>query len=241
MAIAILQHINSFGNQFRCCLDRTINQPVQAQWTFFTQTFSHPKVVGTIAPSFRFAARKMIRKVSEDPNKNRWILEVGAGTGAITKHLIKELKEGDHLDVVECLPEMTKILAKVIEQSGKSQQVTLHEMPIQNFKVNKRKYDYIVSTLPLNTFSPDQVQNFYRQVDQQLLVKNGCLSYIELMGLPTIRLVSQKIFSLYNAEPYRRFRFIMNTKQDYLIGKTVEQDIVLVNFPPARVTHVQKT
>ena len=213
--------------------------PIVNKMAFLLQFICHPKEVGAPAPCSRFTAKYLVRKIAEDESPKRKILEIGAGSGAITKHILPLLRDGDEFHVVEYNPKLAKIVEKIVDKSGKKHLVKVHAIAIQNFK-QRGKFDHVISTLPLNTFKPSVVKEFYKQLDNDLLAKKGDFSYVELMGIPTLRLIVQKIFSIVDPEPYRRFRAITHTKNGYLHGKTVEDDIIMRNIPPIWVTHVQK-
>jgi len=215
--------------------------PAANKMAFLLQFICHPKEMGAPLPCSTFTSKYLVRKISEDNNPKRKILEIGAGSGPITKQILPLLREGDEFHVVEYNPKLAKIVEKIVAKSDNKHLVKVHAIAIQEFKQRGRKFDHVVSTLPLNTFKPEVVKDFYKQLDKDLLADKGDFSYVELMGIPTLRLIAQKIFSIIDPEPYRRFRAITHTKNGYLHGKEVEDDIIMRNIPPIWVTHVQKS
>ena len=67
---------------------------------FFRQFRTQFQTTGAIAPSSRRLARAMTRYVASERRPAR-ILEVGPGTGAVTRQIVTLLKADDRLDMVE--------------------------------------------------------------------------------------------------------------------------------------------
>ncbi|MGA8943791.1 MAG: phospholipid methyltransferase, partial [Thermoactinomyces sp.] len=55
------------------------------QWIFFSKFVQSPRQVGSIAPSSKFLAKKMLAPI--DWKHASVIAELGAGTGALTKYI----------------------------------------------------------------------------------------------------------------------------------------------------------
>ncbi|MFP6764474.1 MAG: hypothetical protein VB858_12680, partial [Planctomycetaceae bacterium] len=76
--------------------------PLREYATFFRQFRQRFETTGAIAPSSRYLARAMVGPLSQrghaEPVR---ILEIGPGTGAVTRTLITHMRDGDHLDLVE--------------------------------------------------------------------------------------------------------------------------------------------
>ena len=116
---------------------------------------------------------------------NQRILEVGCGTGAFTKEILKHLQDGDELDIVELNPEFCKTmestLLPVFWESHPGIRVELHNAPIEE-AVLAGKFDAIVCGLPFNNFSVDVVQHLF-EVMFDLLKKGSELAYFEYLGI----------------------------------------------------------
>src|SRR5580704_18583363 len=67
---------------------------------FLRQFRTQFQTTGAIAPSSRRLARAMTRHIASDRGPAR-ILEVGPGTGAVTRRIVTLLKADDCLDMVE--------------------------------------------------------------------------------------------------------------------------------------------
>ncbi len=67
---------------------------------FFRQFRTQFQTTGSIVPSSRHLARAMTRQIAAPRGPAR-ILEVGPGTGAVTRRILKLLQKDDRLDLVE--------------------------------------------------------------------------------------------------------------------------------------------
>ena len=63
----------------------------------FRRTF---ETTGALLPSGRLLGRALVRPISAHEAPVR-VLEVGAGTGAVTKEILRHVRPDDHFDVVE--------------------------------------------------------------------------------------------------------------------------------------------
>lgn len=196
---------------------------------FFRQLLQNPAPIGAVAPLSQKAAvslTKYARNRSLDfPCK---ILEAGAGTGNVTQELIPTLQKGDSLDLVEIDKHFCKTLQ---DKYGGIPGVKIECLSIFDWNP-AYKYDYIISTLPLNIFTPEQVLNLFK-LYQKLLVSGGVCTYVEYMGLAKLGLFfSQGAAKKRNKE---RMKMLAEMRNKFLI----EQEDIWTNFLPCRVYHLQ--
>lgn len=71
--------------------------------TFFIEGLKHLYQVGTVFPSSPWFARAMTQSVRRDRSPKR-ILEIGPGTGGMTRLLLSSLNDGDEFHIVERNP-----------------------------------------------------------------------------------------------------------------------------------------
>ena len=102
------------------------------------------QVVGAVASTSSATAQALAAKIVYS-GKSRRILEVGAGTGSVTQELVKCLKPGDVLDLVE----LDKELADVLRKFGNHAQVEVHHASITDWKPSYQ-YDAMVVSIPFN-------------------------------------------------------------------------------------------
>lgn len=212
---------------------------------FAIEFIHNPKELSWMGESSENSSKKIISAVTNSNKKDRIILDLGAGVGPTTVLLLKEMKENDHLTAIECMPKLAKLLQERVETVAKQLnlkkgQVEVFTGKIQEFSLKDRKADHIVCTIPLNNFSPAELNDFFQQVDNDLLADGGTFSYIELTGFPTLTSTCLKVLSMFYNKPYLRFSSLLKTKEEYLKGKFVREEIGWLNFPPRRVIHVSR-
>ncbi|MCW8132682.1 MAG: class I SAM-dependent methyltransferase, partial [Planctomycetota bacterium] len=92
-------------------------------------------------------------------------------------------------------------------------------------------YDAILSGLPFNNFSPDEVIGFLEHF-RALLKPGGTLSYFEYVAI-------RKLQAPFVSKERRvRLRAISKVVEEFAREHQLKSDIVPINFPPARVRHL---
>src|SRR5271154_6579896 len=69
---------------------------------------------GSILPSSRGLARALVAPFRQRKQPAR-VLEVGPGTGAVTAEILRQLRPGDQLDMVEINPHFVAVLHRRFE------------------------------------------------------------------------------------------------------------------------------
>jgi len=77
---------------------------------FLKTLFERPRLTGAVAPSGRFLARAMARPV--DPNQRGLVVELGPGTGPVTRALIARGVARERLVLVEYDPGFCRLLGQ---------------------------------------------------------------------------------------------------------------------------------
>ena len=121
--------------------------------------------------------------------KNQRILEVGSGTGAVTKHILANLRDGDSFHIVELNLEFCKTVeATVLEQfrdENPNIEVVMHNGPIEEAEL-EGQFDAIICGLPFNNFQIDLVQHLFTVMFSFLRL--GCeLAYFEYLGMRRLK------------------------------------------------------
>lgn len=118
--------------------------------SFFQEFLKERKTVGSITPSSRYLARRMIAKV--DFAQAKCIVELGPGTGVITREIVRRLGPDTHLLVFEMnrnfidrFLQFPNPHVHVINDSAEHLGRYLKELGYE-------KADYIISSLPLTNF-----------------------------------------------------------------------------------------
>src|SRR5579885_3671703 len=72
---------------------------IRGPHAFISAWMRAPRHVGSVVPASRFLSRKIAAQV--DPHHPGWVVELGAGTGAVTKALLEAGVKPDRLMAIE--------------------------------------------------------------------------------------------------------------------------------------------
>lgn len=199
----------------------------QEHRVFIQQYFKQPGQVGSVVPSSKKLAREMTCMVPPYTGVGRRILEVGAGTGAFTEHIIEKLEPHDHLDVVEYDP---VLVGQLLARFDHHPQVHIWGMSVLDF-IPEEPYDAIISGLPFKSFDYELVKNIIEHY-KNIIIPGGTMSYFTYPYLSDVR----KPF----LDPEKKENL---EKIEKLLGQVhahqVRVKTVLRNVPPARVHHIK--
>lgn len=212
-----------------------MRQAIHDHLTFYRQFRERFETTGAIAPSSRFLAQALTRPLAMRKESAR-ILEVGPGTGAVTRFVVAQLRDQDQFDLVELNPQFVQLLNGRFDSDPHYQRVAaqsnVHAVPLQEFE-SHAPYDFIVSGLPLNNFPVPLVEEIFESF-LRLLTPGGTLSYFEYMYVrPMRRLVAKN-------EEKERLAALEAILRKYLGTYRIRQDWVFANMPPAWVQHLRK-
>ena len=136
---------------------------------FIYQFFNKPSLVGAIMPSSKFLARNIVNFINFK-RKNLVIIEYGPGTGPFTAEIVKKLKDGDKLLLIE---QNKKFIENLVQKYNRYQQLTIIEGSVSNVKTileeNKiKQVDYIVSGIPFSSI-PKEVTLDIMEITQSIM------------------------------------------------------------------------
>lgn len=202
---------------------------------FLRQFRAEFKTTGAIAPSSRFLARAMTRPFAARTGPAR-ILEVGPGTGAVTRRIVRLLGAEDQLQLVELNQQFAEVLRRRFRRDAHYRRIAdraaLHVGPIQDFQADF-SFDYIISGLPLNNFSAGAVREIFETL-LRLLAPDGVLSYFEYMYVRRVRGL------VVGHEERTRLRALDDVTDWYLSKHRIGRNWVFANLPPAWVQHLRR-
>ena len=118
-------------------------------WLMLRKFVRHGTSIASVAPSSRFLARMICQGI--DYHNAKCIVELGAGTGPITKELLRRVQPHTKLVIVELDPDFCKRLrakfpsADIVEGDAAHMDKLLHERGID-------MVDHVISGLPLPSF-----------------------------------------------------------------------------------------
>jgi len=203
---------------------------------FFKRYLNDPRSVGAITPSSTGLSLALCDPYAHYDRPAR-VLEVGAGTGSVTRQLGRLLRPDDRLDICEINPVFADILQKDVltnrdfRDPVAAGRVRLLRLPVQEI-VDVEPYDFILSGLPFTAFELKDVEDIF-EVIKRCLKPGGVLSYFEYVGL---RKTSAALSWGKNRSRVRSVSsFMSRTIKEYQFA----QRTVLSNLPPAHARHLR--
>lgn len=195
---------------------------------FVKQVFRHYHHTGAVAPSSPALARAMTRSLRAAPGRKR-LLEVGPGTGPFTKLMLKALRPGDELHIVEINSAFARRLERTLlgpfRRAHPDITVNLYCQPIETASL-EGPFDYIICGLPFNNFPPVVVRAIFRRL-LELLTEGGELAYFEYAG---VRLMKGSVVGEKGRHKLKRIELVNKVLRRKHRG---QRELVLGNMPPA--------
>lgn len=115
--------------------------------SFLLEFLTHPKAVGAVLPSSQFVAREVASHISKE--NQGLIVELGAGTGVVTKGLLEAGFSADNLVAIERSKTLVKTLkqkyphVRIIEGDARQLQTMLGD--------EQKPVNTIISCLPMRS------------------------------------------------------------------------------------------
>ena len=202
-------------------------------WRQFRRQYS---TIGAVTPSSRYLAAAMVRPLrrhrrtgSAEPLR---VVEMGSGTGAVTREIARLMRPGDSLDCYE----IDDGLASYLQRRVASDQlfdavrgrVRVHVMPAQAARLDGVA-QFVICSVPLNNLAPGAVRDIFGTSDR-LLGGGGWFTYFEYIGLPALKR------RLSGAAERRPLDGVQQVKREHR-GGGAETQVVWANIPPARAVH----
>jgi len=202
---------------------------------FVGQYLRNFRSTGAVLPSGRRLAAALSRYVGGGDGRGQRILEVGPGTGAVTRRIAQRMGPADQLDLVELndafVARLRKALAEEPVFGPIAPRTRLIHGPVEDLP-GEGIYDVIISGLPLNNFTAQEVEQILSKL-AGLLKAEGTLSFFEYIGLRRAR-------TLVSGRAERaRLRGIGKALAAVLGPYEIRRDWVWPNVPPAWVHHVR--
>ncbi|NLU72597.1 methyltransferase domain-containing protein [Streptomyces sp. HNM0575] len=205
-------------------------------WLFLREAARNMRTTGAVAPSGRALAGLLAAPLDDWAGRPLDVLEAGAGTGSVTRVLLGRLCPGSRLDLVEANPRFAARLRRFEgarveradgEDGAEAAEVRVHEEFVERLETGRR-YDVIVSGLPLTNFAPEQVESIM-ECYLALLRPGGVLTWFAYRGTGTARsLLSSRAES-------SRHRAVEETLARYRNRYETAARTAWSNLPPATV------
>lgn len=132
---------------------------------FLREAIMHPNAVGALFPSSKKLANALAQHIP--PNKPGLIIELGAGTGAITAALLHQKKSEHQLIAIERSAKLAKHLANRFPGLSIIQGDAGHLHQLLN-KHTSSPVQAIVSSLPLRSLPLDTIKKIGQEINQTL-------------------------------------------------------------------------
>lgn len=202
---------------------------------FLREAIRDFRTTGAVAPSSPNLARAMTRSLAGAAGPRR-ILEVGPGTGAFTRAVLAQLRDGDTYDIVEInaafCAQLERTMLNAYRASHPKVQVALHRSPIEDADVSG-DYDFVVCGLPFNNFPPALVRGIFRRIFA-LMRTGGELTYFEYAG---VRVMKSPIVG---SAGRRRIRSHDLMTRRHARAHSQSRELVIGNLPPAFAIRIVK-
>jgi len=174
--------------------------------------FKDLKQTGSIAPSSKFLAKDLVAQLKKKTSSGQCdalnILEIGPGTGPLTKQIIEHIRPQDRLDIVE----IHEKFYQIVKERYQKPNIQTYHTDILNFQ-SDYKYDFIFSSLPYENLDEDICRDIWEK-KLNICAGKACISYFK----------------------YVKFRNFKNDFEKEIVSKYGhKKKIELLNIPPARV------
>jgi phosphatidylethanolamine/phosphatidyl-N-methylethanolamine N-methyltransferase len=201
---------------------------------FLTQFLRNYETTGSIIPSGRALATALSRHVGQGAAAQR-ILEAGPGTGAVTRCIVERMRHDDQLWMVELNPIFAAHLRTAFKEKPEFLAVAdrchLVEGSVQALGKDGQ-FDLVVSGLPLNNFSPEDVR-IILEAYSRLLKPTGILSFFQYIFIRPAKM-------MVSTGPERdRLRGVGAAIEAMLGQREFAREWIWPNVPPAWVHHIR--
>ncbi|MFD7499709.1 class I SAM-dependent methyltransferase [Streptomyces sp. NPDC059850] len=207
-------------------------------WMFLLEAARDIRTTGALAPSGRALAHALTEPLRSQAGRRLNVLEVGAGTGSVTRSLIHQLPAGSRLDIVEANSRFTDRLRDLVRThprlAGEPGQARVHHAYVEELDIGRR-YDAIISGLPFANFDPHQVEAIMGRY-LELLRPGGLLTYFAYCGARQTR----PLLALASRTQARRQQASEEVLADYQRHYATGRSAVWANLPPAHVWQLQR-
>jgi phosphatidylethanolamine/phosphatidyl-N-methylethanolamine N-methyltransferase len=189
-------------------------EAVRSVVTFGSELLHNPRPIGSAVPSSPFLARRMASYLPRAPRG--YVIELGAGTGAITTGLLKRGIPPEQIVPVE----RSETLVRLLKRRFPSLKIALGDACelgalLRTFLAKETiEVSHVVSSLPLRSLPENVVTNIIREIHALLPKEGKLVQYTYNLGM----------------KPHPGLSSF----------KRIRTTVVWANVPPARVDVFQK-
>ncbi len=210
--------------------NKTPWSPLNETRSFIKQVREKFLTTGAILPSSKYLARAICSTIRGE--RLPWnILEVGPGTGAITREIAKVLKLGDTLTAIEINESFAEHLRQEIE-TKREYAKTKNQIKVVVGKLEDLEgssvFDCILSGLPMNNFEGEMVRQIF-DVFHKLIKPDAPLSYYEYFAIRDLK------YPFVPKSEKQRLKEVTEIVDSEIRKYQVKARKVWLNVPPAVV------
>lgn len=149
---------------------------------FLSAFMKYPKEIGSVAPSSKFLTKEIIKNI--DFKMSRDIIELGPGSGAFTKVILKKAKPNARLFCFE----INKNFCSYLNKNLIDKRLVIINAGAEKISENLKKLDFqyadcIVSGLPFLNFSKHKIKKILEEVKISLNKKGKFILFQYTNGL----------------------------------------------------------
>jgi phosphatidylethanolamine/phosphatidyl-N-methylethanolamine N-methyltransferase len=219
-------------------MPKGVEHPASHFWKewreFFGEFRRHFHTTGAILPSSRFLAQALAAPLKQTRQPGR-VLEVGPGTGSVTKAIANHLGAEDRLEAVEINERFVLLLRERLQKdpafASCRDRIQIIHAGLEKLP-GEGLYDFVVSGLPFNNFPVAQVREIFGTY-RRLLKPGGILSFFEYTF---VRELKSPFVSRHERQ---RLSQVGRVVSQYVHNYQVRQQQILINVPPATVRYLR--
>lgn len=182
-----------------------------SRFQFFVEGIKHFKEVGTVTRSGIAMSKKAASFIP--PDERVVVVELGAGDGVMTKHLLNQMSKDSTLISIELNEKLYQHLADIQDSRLVAVHASAEELETILEQRDVKEVDYMVSAIPFIVFPKEQAQEMLHTFKR--LMKSGGL-YMQIH-------YAKRLTSLYES-----------------VFGNLQTNFILANLPPAYVFVCQK-
>ncbi len=203
---------NAVTRKLQRLATRDIARDIDENLDFIMAFLENPLHVGAISPSSPHLANAMTKDLN--PNEQNTVLEIGVGTGAITKFIKRKLPNPRCYLGIELNQKFVEILRKkfpdLLITAGDARYATKIAQ-----EANLGRVGYIISSLPFTSLPKNLSEEILNEMDK--FMRGGCIFR------------TFQYAHCYYLNSAMWFRKYMNARY----GKCEKSNLILKNMPPA--------
>jgi len=161
------------------------------------------------------------------------IVEMGPGTGAVTRGIVQAMQPEDQLDCFELNVAFADYLRQLVATDGAfdacRHQIRVHTGDASHAEIDEPA-DFVICSVPLNNLPGKTVGTIF-DAGRRVLAGQGWFTYFEYVLLPRLRSATAA------ASERDRILAVRELKSGFR-GDGASSRLVMFNLPPARAVHV---